>query len=332
MRRTLPLLALFALLAGCGSHRVSAPSGAVAQVGDETITAAQLGAVLTSAKAYYASQKRAFPAPGTPAYRKLRTQTIDSLVQDAVFAQVAKKLGVGVDPGQVDAEIESIAQQSYDGNENELRAALHDQGMSMALLRDQERRQLVQDAVTAKVASEATVPDAVARAYYRAHRSDYRTKPSRDVRHILVAKRALADDIYRRLQGGASFDALVQRYSTDTATKPSGGKMTDTKGIFVAPFERVAFALATDEISKPVHTQYGWHVIQALSPVTPGRIEPYGEAAPAIRAVLLQGVQSKVLKTFTKTTYTEYCNGKIAFGAGYATSFCAPYRTTTSSA
>lgn len=326
MRRALPFLALVALLAACGSHRTSPPPGAVAQVGDRTITSAQLAALLTSAKAYYASQKRPFPAAGSAAYRKLRRQTINSLVQAAVFEEEAKKLGVGVDDGAVDAQIQSIAQQSFDGNENELRASLRDQGMTMALLRDQERRDLVQQAVTDKITSEAEVPDATLRAYYRAHRSDYRTSPSRDVRHILVTQRALADDLYRRLQGGASFDALVQRYSTDAASKRSGGKMTDTKGIFVAPFERVAFSLANNEISKPVHTKFGWHLIQALGPVRPARTEPYAEAAPAIRAVLLQGVQTKALRTFTKTTFAEFCDGKIVFAKGYATSFCTPYR------
>src|SRR3954454_7133529 len=135
--------------------------------------------------------------------------------------------------------------------------------------------------------SKVKVPAAVLLAYYRSHRSTYRTAPSRPVRHILVKTRELADSLYRRLQNGASFQDLMHKYSTDSASKAGTGKMTDSKGLFVPPFEKASFALRTGEVSKPVHTEFGWHLIQALGPVKPARIKPYSEVVGSIRAILL---------------------------------------------
>jgi parvulin-like peptidyl-prolyl isomerase len=329
MRRLVPLLALVALVAACGSsHGVTVPKGAVAQAGDVTITKAQLDDTLAAAKAFYRTKKRPFPARGTPAYRKLRDRSIDSLVQAAIFDQEATKLGVAVTSDDVDRDIADLRQQAFGGSDSELRISLRQQGLTYALFRAQERRQLVEDAITAKVESQATVSDAKARAYYRAHRSDYRTPPSRDVRQLLVKQKALADSIYRQLKAGASFSKLVERYTIDTASKQTGGEVTDTKGLFVAPFERVAFSLATNEISRPVRTQYGWHVIQALGPVQPPTIRPYAQVAPSIKTVLSGSAQNEALKRFTRRTYAAWCADKLAYGKGYATSFCATYRTT----
>jgi foldase protein PrsA len=138
------------------------------------------------------------------------------------------------------------------------------------------------------------------------------------VRHILVAKKALADAIYTKLKNGASFVAMVTKYSTDTGSKSAGGKLTDTKGSLVAPFEKVAFALKTNEISKPVHSQYGWHIIQALGDTQPATQKPFSAVESTIKQQLLQTDQKAALTSFTKTTYAGFCKGQIAYGTGYA--------------
>lgn len=85
-------------------------------------------------------------------------------------------------------------------------------------------------------------------------------------RHILVGTQELADKLYADLQADPSqFEALAIENSIDTGTAPNGGDLGwFTKGVMVAPFEDVAFELANDEISEPVQTQFGWHIIQVL--------------------------------------------------------------------
>ncbi len=84
-------------------------------------------------------------------------------------------------------------------------------------------------------------------------------------RHILVVDKVSADTIYSRLQKGEDFAQLAREYSTDTSTKNKGGDLGwFTRGTTVTEFENAAFALKVGEISQPVQTTFGWHVIQSL--------------------------------------------------------------------
>ena len=123
-------------------------------------------------------------------------------------------------------------------------------------------------------------------AYYTQNQSQYGTPESRDVRHILVAEKsdgdkvdfaaskAKADDIYAQLENGADFAALAKSSSADPGSKDSGGKLTISRGQTVPEFDKISFELDTGELSKPVKTQYGYHVIEAVSDVRKASTTP----------------------------------------------------------
>ena len=82
-------------------------------------------------------------------------------------------------------------------------------------------------------------------------------------RHILVATEDEAKAIKAELEGGKDFAELAKEKSTDPSAKQNGGDLGFfAKGMMVKPFEDAAFALKVDEISEPVQTQFGWHIIQ----------------------------------------------------------------------
>jgi len=84
-------------------------------------------------------------------------------------------------------------------------------------------------------------------------------------RHILVADQATAQTIYQQLLGGADFATLATQNSLDTNSNSSGGDLGwFGKGTMLPAFETAAFALKIGEISAPVQTTAGWHVIQVL--------------------------------------------------------------------
>lgn len=81
--------------------------------------------------------------------------------------------------------------------------------------------------------------------------------------HILVKDRSLAEDLYQQLQNGADFETLAQTHSTDTASSVNGGDL----GFFgqdymIDAFEQVAFRLGVGEISEPLETAFGFHIIK----------------------------------------------------------------------
>lgn len=84
-------------------------------------------------------------------------------------------------------------------------------------------------------------------------------------RHILVETEAEANDVYKRLKDGADFAELAKTTSKDTGSGANGGDLGwFGKGQMVPEFGEAAFKLKVGEISEPVKSQFGYHIIQAL--------------------------------------------------------------------
>ncbi len=80
--------------------------------------------------------------------------------------------------------------------------------------------------------------------------------------HILVPTEDKANWIYKEIKNGKSFEKLAKEYS-DCPSKANGGDLGYFgKGQMVGEFEKVAFSLKEGEISKPVKTQFGYHIIK----------------------------------------------------------------------
>ncbi|WP_298832183.1 peptidylprolyl isomerase [uncultured Planococcus sp.] len=86
-----------------------------------------------------------------------------------------------------------------------------------------------------------------------------------NARHILVADEETANSLKKELDEGGDFAALAEENSTDTASGADGGNLDwFGPGAMVPEFEEVAYGLEVDEISEPVASEFGFHIIQVL--------------------------------------------------------------------
>jgi parvulin-like peptidyl-prolyl isomerase len=312
-------LAVFAV--GCGSDdggSDAVPTNSVAVVGDQSIPKSEFDDLITYAKRSYDAQKRPFPKVGTPEYVQLRDQAMNFLVQRTQFEVKANELDIDVSDEAVDKRIDQYVKERHQGDKKKFDAELKSQGLSPEQARDIIRANLVQEAIFNKVTKDVKVNDEQVKAYYDKNKAQYGTPETRPVRHILVKpnQNALADDLYAQLKAGGNWNALAKKHSQDPASKNQGGKMTATKGQLVPEFEQTAFTIGDNGISKPVKTQYGWHIIQALGPVKKSQSTPFAQVQEAIRQQLLQENRNKEMEKWVADMRKDL-EGETTYQTGY---------------
>jgi len=320
MKRSLMLAAaalavLTVVAAGCGGTD-EVPPDAVAVVDGTPISKSTLDELLTRTKKTYAAQKRQFPKAGTSEYQALQTQAVAFLVQRAEYAREADKLGVKVTDAQIQQKVDGVKKQYFGGNEKKFEAGLKAQSYTLAALRDDARAQLVSEGIYKDITGNAKISDAEAQQYYDQNIDRYKVAESRVVRHILVKTKNEADQIRSEIEGGADFATLAKEKSLDPGSKDQGGKLTVSKGQTVAPFDKAAFSLDTNEISDPVKTQYGYHIIQPLTDVKPGRVTPFTQVRTQIKSQLLQQKKGDAVSKWVSDVEKQY-KGKVTYAAGY---------------
>ena len=124
-----------------------------------------------------------------------------------------------------------------------------------------------------QVRSTIVVPDADIEAFYKQNLQQYQTPAQVRASHILLKLegkdekqvQALADDIAKKAKAGADFAALAKQYSEDESNNMNGGDLDYFgRGRMVAEFEQAAFAMKAGEISNPVKTAFGFHIIKVV--------------------------------------------------------------------
>jgi parvulin-like peptidyl-prolyl isomerase len=317
----LPLALVVALAAGCGGgggDSASLEDSDVAVVGSEHIKQAQFDQLMSQAQKSFQQQGRKFPKAGTTEHSTIKSQAVTLLVQQAEREEKANDLGVDVSDKDVDKRLTQIKKQYFQGSEKKYQQQLKKQGLTDDQVRRDVRAQLISEAVFKKVTGDVKVTDSQIHDYYVQHPQLYAQPQSRDVRHILVKDKALADKIYSQLKSGGDFAALAKKYSTDPGSKNTGGKLTVSKGQTVPEFDKLAFSLKTNEISKPVKTQYGWHIIQPLSAVKPRKTTPENQVKESIKQQLVQQKKNESMTKWVNDLTKDFCSGdKVKYQVGY---------------
>jgi parvulin-like peptidyl-prolyl isomerase len=319
--RFLPVALLAALLlvaAGCGGGSKSVPSSSVAVVGDDQITKTEFNDLIAGAKRTYKARKTPFPKAGTTQYKQLQDSAMQYLVQQSELEQKLSDLGLKpVTEADVDKKLAEIKKQFFGGKESTYQAQLKAQGFTEEQLRQDIRANLLSEKLYNEVTKDTKVTDADITKYYNENKATYTQQASRDVRHILVNNKKLADTLETQLKNGGNFAALAKKYSKDPGSAANGGKLTISKGQTVPEFDKAAFDLKKNELSKPIHTTYGWHIIQALSDVKPAKVTPLADVKETIRQSLVSKKKTEAMTKWLDGVKKDFSKD-VRYQAGYA--------------
>ena len=318
------LIAVFAALAivgvGCGGddegETADVPADAIAVVGDRAIPKTEYDRLLSQAQATYEARKQEFPVAGTPEFAQLRNALVRSLVDQAQFEIAAEELDISVTDEELDKRLEELKQQYFKGDEEAYQAELEKQGLTEDQVRKDLRTRMLSEKIFEEITSEVGVSDQEIQKYFEENKSQFEQPATRQVRHILVKTKAKADQIHRQLENGADFAKLAKQYSQDPASKNDGGEFTAQKGATVAPFDEVAFSLKTGELSDPVKTQFGWHIIEAVDDVVQPSTQELAQVKEQISSTLLEEKKNTRINEWVQELEDRFAD-QIVYAPGF---------------
>ncbi len=318
---SLPILLVAALLAGCGGGGASLKSNDVAVVGKVHVNKSAFDALMTQAKRSFVQQGRKFPKEGTAEFATVKGQAVTLLIQQAEREAKAATLGIKISDKDVQSRLDQIKKQYFGGSEKRYAAQLKKQHLDDAQVRQDIRSQLISEAVFKKVTTAVTVSSNDVHQYYTTHPQLYSQAQTRDVRHILVKAKPLADSLYAQLKSGndQTWCKLAKKYSQDPSSKGNCGKLTVSKGQTVPEFDKIAFAQPTKVIHAPIHNaQYGWFIIEPVGNVKPRSTTPEKQVTNSIKQQLLQQNKNQAMTDWVSSLSKNFCSGsQIKYQVGY---------------
>ena len=321
------LIALFAALAlgiaaaGCGGdddegESAEVPADAIAVVGDREIPKSEYDRLLSQAQKTYEAREQEFPEAGTPEFAQLRNAIVTSLVEQARFEIAAEELDITITDEELDERLDELKEQFFEGDEEAYTAELEKQGLTEEQVLKDLRTRMLSEKIFEEITSEVEVTDEDIQAYYEENKAQFEQPASREVRHILVKTQARANQIHRQLENGADFAKLAKEFSEDPASAEQGGNFTAQKGATVAPFDEVAFELETGELSDPVKTQFGWHVIEAVADAEDAAMQELAEVEEQISTTLLEEKKNARINEWVQQLEDRFAD-QVAYAPGF---------------
>ena len=161
------------------------------------------------------------------------------------------------------------------------------------------RISLLKQYAAGKALAGVEVTEDEAEAYYNEKGDEFQNSEEVNACHILVSTKEEAEKVCAEISGGKEFADAATEYSSCPSAAKGGDLGWFGKGMMVPEFETAAFALAENEISGPVESQFGWHVIKLA-----GKKEAAKMAFDEVKGEILQKLHGEK----QEKVFTEYMN------------------------
>jgi peptidyl-prolyl cis-trans isomerase SurA len=250
--------------------------GVAAVVDDDIVLYSDIEQAVMS----YAYQNHVDLSSNPGEIKKLRRDFFKQMLERKLLLVKAKQDTIEID----DERVQQAADRQYNnilrqvGSEKRL-VQMYNMPLSRIrrFIKKNIREQMLVEQVHGDIVNRVKITRKEVEAFYRANQDSIPELPEtvelgHILRNIKPSESALskakqkADSLYQLLRDGEDFSLLAQKYSQDPGSRANGGDLGFTeKGQFVPPFEEAAYKLKVNEISKPVLSDFGYHIIQLLA-------------------------------------------------------------------
>jgi foldase protein PrsA len=254
-------------------------------------------------------------------YNTLRDQVLEFLIRGNWIEQETDKQKVSVSDKEVQKQIDAAVKQAFQ-NPGDFQKFLQRSGLTQADVFYQQRNQLLQQKLTAKVTkAQSKVSDAQIAAYFNKNQSKFATPERRDLRIVLTKTKAKAAQAKRALDSGQSWKSVTKRFSVDQASKAQGGQLKGVaKGQQEKALDDAIFKAQKGKLVGPVKTQFGYYILE-ISKITAAKQQSLAQSKASIQQILQSDNQRKALDKFGKD-YRNRWKAETSCRKGFTTADC----------
>jgi len=211
-----------------------------------------------------------------PPRSQLAQQVLERMVMDEIQLQMARQANLSVDDTELNRQLRSIAE-SNGMTLDQFADAVEADGMTLGGVREEIRREMLMRQVQQRqISQRVTVTERDVERFLSQQPSQQGQAFIEEIRarHVLVEltptrnedqARARAEQARQRLQQGADFASVAREFSDDRGSAMNGGELGWVRpGQTVPAFEEAMGSLSTNQLSEPVRSQFGYHVIEVL--------------------------------------------------------------------